>query len=86
MNDKGEMSLSKMKKHCSTCKYSYFEKERDRAISPDGAAQHCSNTCYNSPQYTHEHLMEDWGKGHCRFWSPLKGETKNEKQLLDRPT
>lgn len=35
-----------------------------------GEMQHCSNPIYNSDEYTHEMLMEDWEKGYCRLWTP----------------
>jgi hypothetical protein len=32
--------------------------------------QRCSNAEYNSVGYTNRMLMEDWGRGYCRFWAP----------------
>ena len=32
--------------------------------------QKCRSPEHNSPNYTHDMLMEDWGQGFCRFWTP----------------
>ena len=32
--------------------------------------QKCRSPEYNSPNYTHDELMKDWGQGYCRFWTP----------------
>ena len=53
-----------MEKHCDTCDYSYMEREGFVL------RQKCRSTEYNAENYTHELLMEDWGRGHCRFWTP----------------
>lgn len=55
-------------KHCNICLYSYLENEK--LGSKTITTQMCRNPDYNSPDYTHEMLMEDWGKGYCRFWTP----------------
>ncbi len=55
-------------KHCNTCRYSYVEPEHGK--SRDYLRQKCSSPDYNSPKYTHDMLMEDWGRSHCRFWAP----------------
>lgn len=60
-----------MKRHCDKCKYSY--KEMEHGI----LTQFCNNSDYNSCDYTHEMLMEDWGKGHCRFWEAKEEEEQN---------
>jgi len=63
--------LSDVKKHCDTCEYSYMSTEKneytEHGIMP---VQRCSSADYNSPSYTNQMLMEDWGQGHCRFWAP----------------
>ncbi len=67
--------MNEAEKHCGTCAFSYY---------PEGEArEHCSNPNYNSSTYTHDMLMEDWGQGHCRFWTPktMKG-VHHEKQLF----
>ncbi|MCM1297761.1 MAG: hypothetical protein NC311_19665 [Muribaculaceae bacterium] len=56
------------RKHCDTCRYAYLEPEC--AGKRDCLRQRCGSPEYNAPTYTHDMLMEDWGRGHCRFWSP----------------
>ena len=51
-------------RHCDTCLHSYMEREHFRL------RQKCSSPEYNSPNYTHDMRMEDWGRGCCRFWAP----------------
>ncbi len=42
--------------------------------------QKCRSVEYNSPNYTHDMLMEDWGQGYCRFWAPkTKKGQRHEK-------
>lgn len=61
-------------KHCNTCLHFYMECEHFHI------RQKCRNPKYNSPNYTHEMLMEDWGQGHCRFWTPnIQKGNLNEK-------
>ena len=51
-------------KHCDTCKFIY------QAINfnNEDIGQHCNNVYYNSPDYTNKMLLEDWEKGHCRYY------------------
>ncbi|MBQ9721456.1 MAG: hypothetical protein IJV64_12305 [Oscillospiraceae bacterium] len=56
--------MNEPKKHCNNCFYSYMEQENG------GEMQHCRNPIYNSDEYTHEMLTEDWNKGYCRLWTP----------------
>ena len=51
-------------KKCSNCRFSYAAQD----FSGRAKGQNCSSQKYNSPDYTNEMLMEDWNKGHCRFW------------------
>ncbi len=51
-------------KSCSTCQHAYMECEHFQL------RQKCRSMEYNSPNYTHDMLMEDWGRGYCRFWAP----------------
>lgn len=55
------------KTHCDTCACSYREQGDPR--------QRCRNPAYNAPSYTHDMLMEDWGQGYCRFWTPQTERT-----------
>ena len=66
--------MSESEKNCSNCLHSYMECERFHL------RQKCRSLEYNSPNYTHDMLMEDWGQGYCRFWAPntQKGN-RNEK-------
>lgn len=42
-----------------------------------------SDPRYNSPVYTNQMLLEDWGNGCCRFWTPIPEKGNDyEKQLL----
>lgn len=78
--------MSKLEKHCTTCDHSHHQMERNTYIPGGVKTQHCASTDYNSDDYTHEMLMEDWGKGYCRFWTPQKERTNHhEKQLFHRP-
>lgn len=56
--------MSETEKSCNNCLYSYMECEHFHL------RQKCRSQEYNSPNYTHDMLMEDWGRGHCRFWAP----------------
>lgn len=50
---------------------------------PIFSMQHCSDPRYNSPVYTNQMLLEDWGNGCCRFWTPIPEKGNDyEKQLL----
>lgn len=55
-------------KHCDTCRYSYLEPDHTKGRGH--LRQNCSSLAYNSSEYTHDMLMEDWGRGYCRFWAP----------------
>ena len=70
----GGAYLKESAKHCNTCLHSYMECEHFHI------RQKCRSPKYNSPNYTHEMLMEDWGRGHCRFWTPnIQKGNLNEK-------
>lgn len=63
--------MNNTERNCDTCNDSYYMTEKN----PSGGKklvqlQHCRNTVYNSPAYTHQMLLEDWGKGFCRLWTP----------------
>lgn len=74
-------------KHCDTCMYSDRPMRKNAYATNSAKAQHCTSAGYNSENYTHEMMMEDWGKGYCRFWTPKKERTEQyEKQLFHRPT
>ena len=61
-------------KLCNDCLHSYMECEHFHL------RQKCRSLEYNSPNYTHDMLMEDWGQGCCRFWTPnTKKEYRDEK-------
>ncbi len=68
--------MTETKRHCDTCKYSYYTKDREWPPKMRKARQHCSNPKYNSESYTSEMCLEDWGQGYCRFWTP-----KNERKV-----
>ncbi len=63
--------MSDIQKHCDTCRYSYVGQEKN-AYAEHGfiLVQRCSNEKYNNSGYTNKMLLEDWGRGHCRFWAP----------------
>ncbi len=66
-----------MTKHCSTCAFSYMQAENNHLAKRNlQKTQHCSNKSYNSPAYTSQMMLEDWGRGYCRFWKP-KGEKEH---------
>ena len=76
--------MNNTERNCDTCNDSYYMTEKN----PSGGKkmvqlQHCRNIVYNSPAYTHQMLLEDWGKGFCRLWTPIteKGN-EHEQQLL----
>lgn len=62
--------MSEIEKHCNTCAFSFYETNKSAYIPSGVKMQHCSNPVYNSPEYTQEMLLEDWGLGHCRLWTP----------------
>ena len=64
--------LSDLEKCCRSCAFSrYLQGEtRERCGSPD----------YNAPTYTHDMLMEDWGQGYCRFWTPKTQEGVHDEK------
>ena len=66
--------MDKDEKSCDTCLHSYMECEHFHL------RQKCRSPEYNSLNYTHDMLVEDWGQGFCRFWAPntQKGK-RNEK-------
>lgn len=79
--------MNNTERNCDTCNDAYYMTEKN----PSGGKklvqlQHCRNTVYNSPAYTHQMLLEDWGKGFCRLWTPIteKGN-EHEQQLLPHP-
>ena len=54
--------MNNTERNCDTCNDSYYMTEKN----PSGGKklvqlQHCRNTVYNSPAYTHQMLLEDWG-------------------------
>lgn len=78
--------MKEIVKHCDTCFHACYESEKDlNGGDKLTRLQHCGHPVYRSPAYTNKMLLEDWGKGHCRFWTPIpeKG-TDHEKQLLSR--
>lgn len=66
--------MSEEIKHCNTCEHSYYQTVQNAYISDGVKTQFCRSADYNSDDYTHEMLMEDWDKGYCRFWTPRKGK------------
>lgn len=59
------------KKHCNTCGHSFLQDDQNTYLEYSCVQmQHCSSEIYNSPAYTFEMLLEDWGKGYCRLWTP----------------
>ena len=66
--------MDKDEKSCDTCLHSYMECEHFHL------RQKCRSPEYNSLNYTHDMLVEDWGQGYCRFWTPkTEKENHNEK-------
>ena len=79
--------MKDQEKHCNTCASSYYQEEKNVNGGKDMVRmQHCSDPRYNSPVYTNQMLLEDWGKGFCRLWTPIteKGN-EHEQQLLPHP-
>lgn len=62
--------MSETEKHCDTCEYSYYETIGEAFVPGGVKIQHCGSAEYNSPEYTAEMLLKDWGRGYCRFWAP----------------
>ena len=61
--------------HCDTCEYSYSAMETEGKsdfFSQTVLWQYCKNEQFNSPEYTHEMMMEGRKANHCRFWTPKK--------------
>ena len=55
--------MNNTERNCDTCNDSYYMTEKN----PSGGKklvqlQHCRNTVYNSPAYTHQMLLEDCGE------------------------
>ena len=66
--------MDKDEKSCDTCLHSYMECEHFHL------RQKCRSPEDNSLNYTHDMLVEDWGQGYCRFWTPkTQKENHNEK-------
>lgn len=60
--------MNNTERHCDTCNDSYYMTEKN----PSGGKelvrlQHCRNTVYNSPAYTHQMLLEDWARASAAF-------------------
>lgn len=75
--------MNNTERNCDTCNDSYYMTEKN----PSGGKklvqlQHCRNTVYNSPAYTHQMLLEDWGKGFCRLWTPITEKGNEHEQQL----
>ena len=67
--------MAENKKHCNTCAHSYYETVGANYV-PDGVKiQHCGSGSYNSRKYTADMLLQDWGRGYCRFWAPKTERT-----------
>ena len=62
--------MTECKKHCNNCVHSYYETVGAAYVSGGVKIQHCGSGEYNSRNYTVDMLLQDWGRGHCRFWSP----------------
>ena len=78
--------MNNTERNCDTCNDSYYMTEKN----PSGGKklvqlQHCRNTVYNSPAYTHQMLLEDWGKGFCRLWTPITEKGNEHEQQLYIP-
>ena len=66
--------MSESEKNCGNCLHSDMECENFHL------RQKCRSPEYNSLNYTHDMLVEDWGQGYCRFWTPkTQKENHNEK-------
>lgn len=76
--------MKDQERHCNTCASSYYQEEKNVNGGKDMVRmQHCSDPRYNSPVYTNQMLLEDWGNGCCRFWTPIPEKGNDyEKQLL----
>ena len=72
------------KTYFPTCASSYYQEEKNVNGGKDMVRmQYCSDPRYNSPVYTNQMLLEDWGNGCCRFWTPIPEKGNDyEKQLL----
>lgn len=75
--------MKDQEKHCNTCASSYYQEEKNVNGGKDMVRmQHCSDPRYNSPVYTNQMLLEDWGNGCCRFWTPIPEKGNDyEKQI-----
>ena len=64
-------------KHCNTCASSYYQEEKNVNGGKDMVRmQHCSDPRYNSPVYTNQMLLEDWGQRLLPFLDPNTRERK----------
>ena len=76
--------MNEIKKSCDTCTYAFYTSDVNSA-SKARQRQHCKSPVYNSIEYTHTMLMEDWNNSCCRLWEPISEDMKghhHEKYLL----
>lgn len=78
--------MNEKAKHCNTCAHSYYQNEMDMDKGMEEVRmQRCSNPDYTGPAYTNQMLLEDWGQGCCRFWTPISEKGNDyEKPIFHR--
>ena len=75
--------MKETEKHCDTCRWSYTGKENSSTADGEFVErQFCRHEIYTSPAYTHEMLVEEIGRGYCRFWEPRE-EIPSNQHLCD---
>lgn len=72
--------MNNTERNCDTCNDSYYMSEKN----PSGGKklvqlQHCRNTVYNSPAYTH-HMLKECSH-FCPAWERLEGQNEIERFL-----
>ena len=55
--------MNEIKKSCDTCTYAFYTTDASSPAPKAERRQHCKNPVYNSKEYTHTMLMEDWNNG-----------------------
>lgn len=77
--------MNEGRKSCDTCTYAFYITDKGDPAPKERRWQHCKNPVYNSEEYTHTMLMEDWDRGYCRLWEPIGEDEKGheyEEHLL----
>ena len=63
--------MNEIKKSCDTCTYAFYTTDVSSPAPKAKRRQHCKNPVYNSKEYTHTMLMEDWARAAAAYGNPL---------------